>query len=366
MAVPSTRRLVAQTRQRRLDAARPEAPARVAAEDVAAARLRQVTADRKDVARWAHRRAHRRAMVAWADGLHYALGPLPASPDPERPRLEAARAPAHRVLADRDEPDQGDPVRRVVAPEARCGQPGASCAGSRRESSLDADSDRLPALHLRPGHGDEARATPTRLAAEERAQGHAGAAVSSEGMGWNGEVWRAVSAPAGRGVEVSGPPPALAETPVCGPEACILAAEPGVVTGPGGPPTATKERRANHPGGKVVFARRQGAGCRQHARGLVTRPQKQGRRVLKTADQAASDAVRARATTPGSAAVRPQPPRVARQLAARVRYHDGRRRRYRGQWRVPVPYLRTGLVVHVTRLVMRLRPQGAQLAPQIV
>ena len=55
--------------------------------------------------------AHLRAMVAWADGLPLDLGPLGA-PDQERSRVEAALARAHRVLADRDDPDKGDQVRR--------------------------------------------------------------------------------------------------------------------------------------------------------------------------------------------------------------------------------------------------------------
>ena len=183
MAVPSTLRRVAQTRQRLLEAARPDAPARVAAADVDAERLRPGTADLTDVDRLAHRVAPLRAMVAWADGLQHDLGPRPASPDQERPRFEAALARAHRVLADRDDPDTGDQGRSVVDPEARCGTPGAYFDGYLLDIRLDADSERLTALHLLPGNGDEARDTPTLLAAEARAQGKAVAAVSIDGMG---------------------------------------------------------------------------------------------------------------------------------------------------------------------------------------
>jgi hypothetical protein len=64
--------------------------------------------------------------------------------------------------------------------------------------------------------------------------------------------------------------------------------------------------------------------------------------------------------------VRQQHPRVERKLADLVRYHDGRRSRYRGQWRGQVQYLLTGLVVHGKRMVQLLRPQGAQPAWQPV
>ena len=338
----------------------------MAAEAAETERLRQATADRTDVDRWAHRVAHRRAMVAWADGLQQDLGPLPASPDQARSHFEAALVWAHRVLADRDAPDQGDQVRRVVDPDARCGTHGGSCAGDWLDISLEADSARLTALNMLPGNGDAARDAQTLLAAAQGAQGHTSAARSMDGMGWNGAVWRALSAPAGVGVEVYVPPPALAETPWFGPTACILEAERGVVTCPGGPQTATTERSANDTGWKLVFARRQWAGCPQHARCLATLPQKKGRSVIKHDDQAEYDAARARATTPGSALVRQQHPRVERQRADLVRDHDGRRRRYRGQWRVQVQYLLTGLVVHVKRLVKQLCPQGAQPAWPLV
>ena len=366
IAVPSTLRLVAQTRQRLLEAARPYAPERVAAAEAETERLRQATADLTDVDRLAHRVAHLRAMVAWADGLQQDLGPLPASPDQARSHFEAALVLAHRVLADRDDPDKGDQVRSVVDPDARCGKHGAYFDGYLLDISLDADSELLMALNILPGNGDEARDAQTVLAAEQGAQGNTIEALSMDGIGWNGEVLRALSAPAGVGVEVYVPPPALAETPWFGPKACILDAERGVVTCPGGPQTATKERRANDTGWKCVFARRQCAGCPQQARCLATLPQKKGRSVIKNAYPAAYDAARARATTPGYALVRQQPPRVERKLADLVRYHDGRRSRYRGQWRVQVQYLLTGLVVHVKRMVKQLCPQGAQPAWPLV
>ena len=363
IAVPSTLRLVAQTRQRLLEAARPYTVDRVAAEEAEAERLRQATADLPDVDRLAHRVAHLRAIVAWADALQHDLGPLPASPDKERTHFEAALALAHRILADRDDPDKGDQVRSVVDPDARCGKHGAYFDGYLLDISVDADSERLTALHLLPGNGDEARDAQTLLAAEERAQDNDIEAVSMDGIGWNGEVLRALRAPEGMGVEVFvPPPPEPTETPLFRPEACVLEAQRGVVTCPGGQQTATKERRANDTGWKFVFARRQCAGCARHAWCLATLPQKKGRSVIKHDDQAEYDAARERATTAPYAAVRQQHPRVERQLADIVRYHHGRRCRYRGQWRVQVQYLLTGLVVNVKRMVKLLGPAGGPCA----
>jgi nucleotide-binding universal stress UspA family protein len=86
-----------------------------------------------------------------------------------------------------------------------------------------------------------------------------------------------------------------------------------------------------------------------------------GRRVI-THDE--EEAARAPAMTPRSAAVHHHPPRVERQLAESVRDPGGRRRRYRGQWRVQRPSRLTGLVVKITRRVQRRRPQGAPPAWQ--
>src|SRR4029453_9905202 len=119
---------------------------------------------------------------------------------------------------------------------------------------------------------------------------------------------------------------------------------------------------AHNTGWKFVFARRQCAACPLQARCMAQPPKWKGRSVIKNDYQAEYEAARARATTPGYAAVRQQHPRVERKLADIVRYHDGRRSRYRGQWRVQVQYLLTGLVVNVKRMVKLLRPQGAQPA----
>jgi Transposase DDE domain len=200
------------------------------------------------------------------------------------------------------------------------------------------------------------------VAAAQQAQGNTIEALSIDGVGWNGEVLQTLSAPEGGGVTVYVPPPPLVETPFFGPEAFVLDAEHGVVTCPGGHQTATKARKARNSGWQFVFARRHCAACPLQAQCLPTLPQQKGRSVIKNDYQAAYDAARARAATDRYAAVRRQHPRVERKLADIVRYHGGRRSRYRGQWRVKIQYLLTGLVVNVKRMVKLLCPAGAPCA----
>jgi hypothetical protein len=218
IAVPSTLRLVAQTRQRLWDAARPYAPDHGAADEADAELGRQATSDLSDTERLVARVAHLRAIGAWAETVAQTHAALSTAPGPEQTRCEAVLPLAPQVLADRDDAHKGDKVLRVVDPEARCGKHGAYCDGYVLDSSVDADSELLTALHVLPGNGDETRDAVTLLAAEQQAPGNTIEAVSMDGLGWNGEVLQTVSAPEGGGVTVYVPPPPLVETPVFGPE----------------------------------------------------------------------------------------------------------------------------------------------------
>jgi transposase len=366
IAVPTTLQLVAQARQRRLESARPYRPQQVMAEEAEAVRVSQVTADLKDVERLAARVAHLRAMVTWADRLHEDLGPVPDPPERVRQRFEAALELAHRVLADRDDPARGDQVRSVVDPEARRGKHGSYFDGSLLDISLDADSELLGAVEVLAGNGDEARDAQTLLAAEEQAHGNALAALSMDGIGWQGEVLRTLSDPEGLGGEVFVPPAPAQERSSFGPDQFSLDARGEVLTCPGGQQTAAKARNAHNTGWQFPFARRRCATCALHAQCLAALPQHKGRSVIKNDYQREYEAARQRATTEAYTAVRRQQPRVERKRADMVCHHDGRRTRYRGRWRVRIQYLLIGMVGNIKRMVKLLSPQEAQPVPQPV
>ena len=65
-------------------------------------------------------------------------------------------------------------------------------------------------------------------------------------------------------------------------------------------------------------------------------------------------AARALAQTEAYAQVRKEHPKIERKLAEIIRYHGGRRTRYRGRWQVAIQYLLTALVVNVKQMVKLL------------
>jgi hypothetical protein len=318
------------------------------------------------VERLAARVAHLRAIVAWADALSQELGSASEALDRARRRFDAALELAHRVLADREDPERGDQGRSMVDPEARRGKHGSYVDGYLLAISLDADSELLGAIEVLPGNGDEARDAQTLVEAEEQAQGHDIAVLSMDGIGWQGEVVRRLSDPEGLGVVVFVPPSPVQASPYFGPDQFTLDVRGEVLTCPGGQQTAAKARNAHNTGWQFTFARRTCATCVLHAQCLAALPQHKGRSVIKNDYQAEYEAARARAQTPPYAAVRRQHPRVERTLADMVCNHAGRRTRYRGRWRVHIQYLLTGRVVNMKRMVKLLSPQGAQPVQQPV
>jgi hypothetical protein len=90
---------------------------------------------------------------------------------------------------------------------------------------------------------------------------------------------------------------------------------------------------------------------------------KGGRPVTQSDYEAQYHAAQQRAQTPAYHAVRRAHPRIERKLAEVVRWHAGRRVRYRGRRRVKIQYVLTAIVVNCKRRVKLLSlPLQPQLA----
>jgi len=332
IAIPSTIQLVAQVRDKLLDSWRPYDPegVRVAVDEVE--RIRRSTADLKDEERLLQRVEHLRQLTARVDELPAQLA-LTSRPDPNRVRLEAALATAHKLLADQDDPDGPDRLRSAVDTEARRGKHGRYYDGYTADISLDPDSEILTALNVLPANGDEAADARTLLEAEQTAHGNRVEAISIDSIGFQGSVLRDLSQPEGLNLTVYVPPHSqgIADSPYFKPTDFDLS-----------------------PDGLRLMCP-QCAACPFLDRCLVKLPAKHGRFVSKNDYQAEYEAARQLAQTEAYTQVRQQHPKVERKLAEMVRYHPGRRARYRGLARVKIQFLLIGLVVNVKRIVRLVR-----------
>jgi transposase len=355
IAIPSTIRLVAETRDQLLDAVRPFAPARVAEEEAQAEIIRQRTDDAKDDERLVQRVTHLRAVLAWADGVP-TQAVFHQQSEPTQEQLRQALALAHKILADREEPSAGDQVRSVHDAEARRGFHGGYFDGYLLDVAMDADSELLTAIHVLPGNGDEGADAAALIRREEQAHHNDVAALSIDGAGYRGAVLRELTDPAGLHLQVFTPPTEVPAPTVFGPERfawTVLDAEP-TLTCPAGQTTQARERSRHDSGWKYRFGKRQCAGCPLREQCLENPQSAKGRTVTKNDYEAEYAAAQAQARTPAYARVRREHPAIERKLAELVRRHDLRHARYRGRARVWYQSLLTGLVVNLKRLVRLL------------
>lgn len=355
IAVPSTVRLVAEMRDRLLDALRPFVPARVAQEEAQAEGIRQSTEDAKDEERLVQRVNHLRTVLAWADEVPQ-QEIFRQQNEASQETLQQALALAHKILADREDPEAGDKIRSLKDPDARCGYHGGHFDGYLLDVAMDADSELLTALNVLPGNGDEGADAAHLIRQEEQAQGNKVQALSIDSAGYRGDVLRELTDPAELNLEVYTPPVQRPSPSVFGPERFSLTVldEGPTLTCPAGQTTRTRERSRHDNGYKYRFRKQQCAACSLREQCLTNPQSHKGRTVTKNDYEAEYTAAQAKAKTPAYAKVRREHPAIERKLAELVRRHDLRQARYRGQGRVWYQGLLTGLVVNMKRIVRLL------------
>ena len=363
IAVPATLSLVAEIRDKLLTAAESFAPAEVAAHRQAALAIRQASADLPNEARLLKRVEQLRTLVDWAAAwqARLDLGAPPVSPaiyDHFALRLQQAR----KILNDRS-PQAPDQLRALSDPEARRNKHGVFYDGYLADVCLDADSDLLTALDVLPANADEAANAIALIASEEQAHGVDIENLSMDAIGYNGPVLQALSDDAeGPQVTVWTPPK---ETPPRHPElfqpADFRLSEAGdSVTCPQGEQTQTSYADSKGHGRIFQFSTKQCRDCPLRAQ-CQTPDNRQGRRVKMNDYAAQYRAAQQRATTAEYQQIRKAHPAIERKLNELVRWHDGRRVRYRGRLRVRVQYLLLAVVVNCKRIVRLLAPA---LTPQ--
>lgn len=369
IAIPSAIQLVAQTRTRMLRSAKPYAPERVAYEEEQAAHIRRWTDDLKDEARLLARVEHLRQIVTWADELQQRLG-APGPKDAKRQRFDEALALAHRILDQSDHPDQKGKTLSVHDPDARTGKHGDFYDGYQLDLSLDADSEIITQVDTPPANHDEAANAENLIAREEQAQGNDVAALSMDAIAFRGPILRTLKDPQGLGLEVYVPPQEWSSYtgPYFTPQDFHLEEDGSLLVCPAEAETRSRHRNSKNTGWKFTFKRSQCQPCPLLEKCMAKLPSNHGRTVIKNDYEAEYQAARELAQTPAYAQVRQEHPKVERKLAEIVRFHGGRRTRYRRGWRVAIQYLLTAMVVNLKRMVKLLfgDAQGAtrrQTAP---
>lgn len=352
IAVPSTIRLVAETRDALLEAVRPFAAEHADEETRRAEAVRLASDDLPDQERLLRRVAHVRGVLAWADDVP-ASEVFRAADAASQDKLRAALALAHKVLADRDDPKAGDKVLSVHDPDARRGKHGDFYDGYLIDIAMDADSELITGINVLPANGDEGGDAVHLIEQEEEAQGNDVEAVSIDGAGYRGPVLRELTDPDGLNVAVFTPPTARIPLTVFGPEQFQLSADGATLTCPAGQTTTQQERNAHDTGAKFRFSKKHCGDCAMREQ-CLSDPKTKSRTVVKNEYEAEYKAAQAKAQTPEYAQVRKEHPAIERKLSELVRRHDIRHARYRGLLKVLRQGWLTALVVNLKRLVRLL------------
>jgi transposase len=356
IALPTTICLVAQMRDRVLETAEPFAAEQVAAEWQEADAVCARSEGLPDVERLALRVQHLRDVLQWADALPNgaAFGAAAAA---AQEKLRTALALAHKVLADRDDPQAGDKLISIYDPDARCGKHGAFFDGYLADVTMDADSELLTGINVLPANGNEGGDAAYLIQQEEAAHGNDVAAISMDGAGYRGTVLRELTDPQGLNLDVFTPPKERIALPVFSADEFTLSADQKTLTCPAGQTTTQYERNTNDTGVKFRFSKKQCSGCALREKCLAD-PKTKGRTVVKNDYEAEYQAAQAKAQTPEYAKVRKEHPAIERKLSELVRRHDLRHARYRGLAKVLRQALLTGVAVNLKRLVKLRTPPG--------
>ena len=358
IALPSALRLVAEARELLLTAAESFAPDEVAAQRTAALQIRTRTSDLKVEQRLLARVNHLRELLAWGEAWQARLevGAPPVSPE-VYDQLVAALARVRKVLNDRA-PRAKDQLLSHHDPDARTGWHGGFYDGYQLNLSLDADSELITALDLVPANTDEAPQARVLLEQEEAAHGNDIESLSLDAIGYRGDVLKALSDdPDGPQVTVYVPPKARTNPPpeYFQPEDFKLNAAGDSLTCPHGQTSTSRRRDRRDHGSQFQFKARHCRTCPLRAQCLA--PEKSGgRSVIKNDYEQQYRAAQARAQTPAYQAVRREHPKIERKHAEVIRWHSGRRLRYRGRLRAVIQAWLSALVVNCKRIVKLLLP----------
>src|SRR5262249_25995782 len=215
-----------------------------------------------DDERLAARIEHLRLMAVQLQERAAELPPA-AQTDRARMRLRHALTLGEKLLVDPRDPPAQDRLASAVDSDARGGEHGEDFVGYVLDMAIDADSELITSINVLPGNGPEAADAITLIQQEEMAQGNDVAAMSMDGAGYNGPVLRELTDPEGLNLDMTVPPPTLAERTTFGPDRFslkIIDGQHGGVTCPNGQTTRRRHPKPHGTGKRYTSKAVQGDG----------------------------------------------------------------------------------------------------------
>ncbi len=349
IAVPTALALVAQIRDKLLQAAEPFAPLLVEGERVNLEMLRDNTQSLSVVERLATRVACLQQILLWADELEV---PGDASSNRHWEALLTQRDLAHQILDDQEHPNKGDRIRSTTDSDARRSKHAEWFDGYKVDISLDPDRESITAINRLTANGDEAAGTVELIRQEEESHGNDIEAVSIDGAGNNGPMLRELEDPNGLNVDTYVPPAKERSTELFTPQDFEEDVEKNSVTCPAGQTSQYRQRDNKCHTTVFRFAADTCRACPLMSKCIKQSPQKQfGRTVRKNDYQIEYQRLRAKATTAKYEEIRHEHPKVERKLGEMMNRHGGRHARYRGSSKVLIQQLLAGMATNVKRIV---------------
>ncbi len=354
IAIPAGLQLVAQARNKLLNAASPFDEVRVAGERVHIETIRASTDGGGNEARLIGRVEHLRDILAWVDKLTI---PHDASENTTWKALRKAADVARKVLNGHDAPDEPGKIRSTVDPDARRGKHGEFYDGYMTDVMIDADSELFTSINVLPANGNESFDTITLLEQELEAHGNDIENISIDGAGYDGPVIRKLESEDGPHVKVFVPQKETTNGGKFTSDEFDLSEDGSHATCPAGEQSQYKQRDDGNHTTSFRFHTDTCHSCPLR-NACIGGKQKFGRSVRKNDFQPEYDMVRERAQTDEYTDVKRDHPKVERRLGELINRHGGRRARYRGTARVFAQQLMGAMTANIKRMIRLLDADG--------
>lgn len=349
IAVPSTLTLVAQLREKLIDAIGYIDSDSAVGFQIEADRIREETATATPDIRLEARIKLIQDILHWI--AHQTLPPN-ADSSPDWERLGQVRQLAEKILDDQAHPENGRRTLSVVDQDARTGKHHVWYNGYVLDVMMDADSQLITAMEVLEAGGDEAMNAVNLVTQEQSSHGNHIEQLSIDGAGFNGAMLRSLEDPEGLNVDVYTPPATRPESDLFPSSAFQFTEDSKAVICPAGETSCYSQVRDE--GGSVIyrFKRDQCARCPLLAKCNTTKLNGVcGRSVTKNKYEVEYERARVKSQTAAYAAIRQEHPAIERKLNEILNHHRGRRARYWGIAKVRQQEIMTCIAINVKRIL---------------